>query len=355
MLNVLGHGETGGIGELMALNLYLNNIFGTVLIHKIPVEPIVSLEDFQIAKKHSRGVHIMIMEKLYDFWNTWCSDKDVVTQYRLKYANKQFEVILDEISRNIKVTNKFIHRLNVSGNVGNMDFDPNKILLTNYVNGLISNKSMPEAILNDIQLKFFEASFEFNPKALYINYHKSVFKSIYTIFYWTTITHLKLGVQFIDNIERFKVETHGIHFMMKFVKFVRPLTVFDINQYEFITRLPPKASMNIGKLIIFLLRLYYDIKPTNLKNAILLSARPEIQNFVNLLNIDMKIVLNMEVPDYYFNNLNYDAALELMQTNYQAFTRLVSATSGSKEDRRNINKIQNFFYFLSESMHFKEN
>lgn len=354
MLNVLAHGEMGGIGDLMALNLYLNNIYGTVLMYKVPTGPIDTLEEFENAKKHSRDVHRMIIEKLYTFWDTWCSDIDVVTQYRSKYADKRFEIVLDEIDKNIDETDEFIRCLNVHGNVVDGDFDIYKILLTQYVNGLILNKSMPVGLLKEIQLNAFEASFEFDPQALYANYHKSVFRSIHTVFYWTTITHLKLGVQFIDGIEQFSVSSYNKCFMMKFVKIVRPLLVFDINQLESLPRLPREALTNINTLITFLVKMYYDLKYTHSKTAIIMSARPEIQKFVRLLSTDAEKLLGMKVPDYYFEHLSYDCALELMQSNYQAFTRLISATSSYKEDRRNINKIKRFFYFLNHTVSFRE-
>lgn len=353
MLNVLAHGETGGIGELMALNLYLNNVFGTVLMYKVPTGPIASSEDFEIAKNRSREIHRMVVEKLNTFWGTWCSDKDIVMQYRSKYANGRFAIILDEIDKNIDETSGFIRRLNVSGNVVDVDFDPYRILLTRFVDGLISEKSMPDGLLKEIQMNAFRASFEFNPQALYVNHHNSLFRSIHTVFYWTTITHLNSAVRFIDGIERFGVDSHNTRFTVDFVKFVRPLLVFDINQVDSLPQLPREASVNIGTLVSYLLKLYYDLKRGPSKRAILMSARPEIQKFARLLNTDMEKLFNAKVPDYYFEKLSYDGALELMQSNYQAFARLVSATSDYKEDRRNMNKIKRFFYFLSEGISFK--
>lgn len=355
MLSVLAHGEMGGIGELMALNLYLNNIYGTVLLHKIPVKNILSLEDFEIVKRQSRNDQNMILGKLYTFWDTWCSSADIVTQYRFKYANKPYEIVLDEIGKNVESTNELISSLHVPDNGVFLDFDPRKILLNDYVTDLISYKSMPDELLDDLQLKSFEGSFEFNPNVLLNKYHRSVFANIYTVFYWTTITHLKLGVRFIDEIERFGVEDFDMRFMIQFIEIVQPLTVFAKNQYEFTPRLPPKASMNIKKLIVLLRNLYGDLRETHSKmNEVFLIVRPEIQKYEKLLSADMKMVLNMEVPSHYYNNLGYNAALNLMKSNYQALARLVSATSGHKEDRMNLSKIKKFFYFLSEAIPFKE-
>jgi len=199
MLTILSHGETGGLGEFMALNLYLNNVYDTVFLQNIPLEQVRSSVDVDIARKHMGDIHMMLLDKMYTYWDTWCSDKDIVTQYRLKYKNDEFIVILDEMNKNIEDADELMRGLNVSDNVVDLDFDPKRIALTDFVNHLVSNIPMPNDLLIDLQLKSFEASFEFNPQAMYA-YHKSVFRTIYICFYWTTITHLKLGIQFIDEM-----------------------------------------------------------------------------------------------------------------------------------------------------------
>jgi len=157
MLTILSHGETGGLGELMALNLYLNNVYKTVFLQKIPLEQVRSSVDIEIARKHIRDVHMMLLDKLYTYWDTWCSDKDIVTQYRLKYKNYEFIVILDEMNKNIEDAEELMRSLNVSDNVVDLDFDPKRIALTDFVNHLVSNTPMPNELLIDFQLKSFEA------------------------------------------------------------------------------------------------------------------------------------------------------------------------------------------------------
>ncbi|XP_060841650.1 uncharacterized protein LOC132922251 [Rhopalosiphum padi] len=351
MLSILSHGETEGLGELMALNLYLNNVYDTVFIQKIPIEPVMSSVDLEIAKEHIRKVHSMILDKLYTFWDTWCSDKDIVTQFRLKYKNDEYIVILDEMNKNIEETDDFIHSLNVSDNVVDLDFDPERIALTGFVNHLISNTPMPNEFLVDLKLKSFEATYEFNPHAMYA-YHKSVFKAIYICFYWTTITHLKLGIQFIDEIENYEVTKYQTSFIINFVKYIRPLAVFNINRSQFALQLSTEASKNLNSLISFLLKYFGDLSNTNLKEVILLS-RLEIQKIVNLLSADMESMLNMKAPDnYYYDAISYENVLKLMRSNYRAFNRLVLATSGFKEDRMNVIKLKKCFFYLSEAIEF---
>lgn len=350
MLSILAHGELGGLAELMALNLYLNNKFGTVLIHKIPVEPITSSDDFAVAKRHMQKTHSMILDKLYTFWNTWCSDINVVEQYRYKYKDSAFVELISEMEKNTKDSDDFIRELNVSDHVVDLDFDPKRITLTDFVNHIISSRSMPTDILGDMQLKSFEISYEFNPHAVY-EYQTSVFRTIYTCFYWMTITHLKLSVRLIDNIEQHGIKYCHTRFIVNFVRYVRPLAVFDINQFLFVPMLSSDAANNVTRLLAFLLNIYQSARNTYSKNWIL-SSRPAIQKFVDLLSTDMKTMLNMEVPDIYFDNLSYENTLKLMQSNYQAFARLVAATSGFKEDRINVIKLKKFAFFSSEAIAF---
>ncbi|CAH1725564.1 unnamed protein product [Aphis gossypii] len=348
MLSILSHGETEGFGELMALNLYLNNIYDTVFIQKIPVKPVTSLVDIEVAKKHIKKVHTMILDKLYTVWDTWCSDKDIVTQYRLKYKNDEYIVILDEMNKNIEDTEEFIRSLNVSDNVVDLDFDPEKIALMGFVNHLISNTPMPNELLMDLKLKSFEATYEFNPYAMY-TYHKSIFKTVYICFYWMTITHLKLGIQFIDEIENYKVTKYRTSFIINFIKYIRPLAIFDINRSQFAIKLSPDASQNLTDLLSFLLKYLTN---SNLEDVILLS-RLEIQKFVNLLSADMEAMLNMKTPpNYYFDAISYENVLKLIRSNYRVFSRFVLAISGFKEDRMNVNKLKKSFFFLSEAIEF---
>lgn len=350
MLSVLVHGEIGGLGELMALNLYLNNKFNTVFIYKIPVEPVTTLTDFEIGQKHMRSEHNMILDKLYSFWDTWCSDRDVVTQYRHKYRNEKFIVVLDEMNMNIEDAEALVRGLNVSDNVVDLDLDPKRIALTDYVNGLISKSSMPAEILTDIQLRAFEASYEFNPREIY-EYHKYVFRNIYTCYYWTTITHLKLGVRMIDEMKKSGVNDYRMSFRANFIKYVKPLVVFNINQREFVSRMSPKAMRNLNKLISFLSTFCQELKDNNLKKLIL-KSRPKVQKLTNALTIDMEKMLNFKMPVDNVDELSYEDALKVMRSNYIAFARLVSATSDFKEDRMNLLKLKKTLFFLSEAVPF---
>jgi hypothetical protein len=351
MLSTLAHGELEGLAELMALNLYLNNKFGTVLIHKIPVDPITSPDDFAVAKKHMQKVHSMILDKLYTFWNTWCSDIDVVAKHQYMYKSSAFVELISEMEKNTKDTDDFIRGLNVSDHVVDLDFDPKRIALTDFVNHIISSRSMPTDMLADMQLKSFEISYEFNPHAVY-EYQMSVFRTIYTCFYWTTITHLKLSVRLIDNLEKRGVQHYQTTFIVNFVRYMRPLTVFDINRIHFVATLSTDAARNLNRLLAFMLKIYRNSRNTRSKNWIP-SSRPAIQKFVDLLSADMKTMFNMEVPDSYFDNLSYENnTLKLMQSNYRAFVRLVAATSGFIEDQINVIKLKKFAFFSTEAIAF---
>lgn len=355
MLTILAHGETGGLGDLMAMNLYLNNVYNTVFLQKIPVDQVTSSVDVDISRKHMGNVHMMLLDKLYTYWDTWCSDKDIVTQYRLKYKNDEFIVILNEMNKNIEDADELMRSLNVSDNVVDLDFDPKRIALTDFVNHLVSHIPMPDELLIDLKLKSFEASFEFDPQVMYL-YHKSVFRTIYICFYWTTITHLKLGIQFIDEMENYEnITKYRMSFIVNFIKYLRPLTMFNIHQSQFPLKLSTEASDNLTNLIFFLLKFFDDLRNKNLKDMILLS-RQEIQKFVSLLSADMETMLNMKAPEnYYFDIISCEKVLQLMKSNYRVFTRLVLATSGFKEDRINVIKLKKFFFFLSEAVEFDDN
>lgn len=355
MLTILAHGETGGLGELMAMNLYLNNVYNTVFLQKIPVDQVTSSVDVDISRKHMGDVHMMLLDKLYTYWDTWCSDKDIVTQYRLKYKNDEFIVILDEMNKNIEDADELMRSLNVSDNVVDLDFDPKRIALIDFVNHLVSHIPMPNELLIDLKLKSFEASFEFNPQAMY-SYHKSIFRTIYICFYWTTITHLKLGIQFINEMENYEnINKYRMSFIVNFIKYLRPLTMFNIHRSQFPLKLSTEASDNLTSLIFFLLKFFDDLRNKNVKDMILLS-RLEIQKFVSLLSADMETMLNMKAPEnYYFDTISCEKVLQLMKSNYRVFTRLVLATSGFKEDRMNVIKLKKFFFFLSEAVEFDDN
>lgn len=352
MLIFLAHGEIGGLGELMAMNLYLNNQYNTVFMHKIPIESIVTKNDFEIAQKRIRNVHNMILGKLYSFWDTWCSDNDVVTQYRLKYKNVEFIVILDEMDKNIKEADDLIHDLKVSNNtIIDINFDPKKITLTDFINNIILKSPMPNELLLDIKWNSFVSSYEFNPQSVYDN-HKSIFNTIYICFYWTTITHLKLGVKVMDDFEQNGINIyHLAKFKNLFIKFMKPLSVFHTNRSQYISKLLPEAWRIIDMLISFLLQLHYDLmNATNSSEVI--STRPIIQKFIENLTADMVTISNIEPPSDYFNKINYKEALKLMKSNYQAFARLVSSTTDFKEDQINAVKLKKFLFFISEAVEF---
>lgn len=355
MLSILSHGEIGGLGELMAMNLYLNNQLNSVFIYKIPVEPIKTQFDYEIAQKHIRNIHNMILGKLYTFWDTWCSDNDIVEQFQIKYKNEEFIAILSEMDKNIKEANDLVHALNVSDrDVIDLDFDPKKIALTDFINSVISKRSMPDDLLLEIKLKSIEALYEFNPQAIY-EYHKSVLNTIYICFYWTTITHLQLGIQIMNEFEQYEINNHHlIQFKNDFIEFLKPLSVFDMNKSEYVWKLSPEASRNISMLVSFLLQLSYDFKNATSLNEVI-STRLIIQKFLKILTIDMETTCKIEPPINYFEKINYENALNLMKSNYQAFTGIVAATSGFKEDRTNLNKLKKSLFFLSEAVEFDLN
>lgn len=352
MLSTLAHGEQGGLAELMALNLYLNNKYNTVFLYKIPAEPITSSDDFAVAKEHMRQIHSMILDKLYTFWDTWCSDSDVVAQYQNKYKNAAFILLISEMYKNTRDSEDLVRSLNVSDNVVDLDFDPERIALTDFVSHLISNRSMPAELLTEMQLKLFQTSYEFNPHAVY-EYQMSVFRHIYTCFYWMTITHLKLGVQLIDNIEQRGIKDYRVTFIANFVRYTRPLTVFDLNRLHFVLAMSPQAATNLRRLLAFLLQINRNLRDTHSSNGIP-SLKPVILKFIDLLSTDMQNMLKMTVPNSYFDDLSYENTLKLMQSNHQAFACLVSSTCRFKEDQTNAIKLKKFMLFLSEAVEFEE-
>lgn len=354
VLTTLRHGEPGKLGELMTLNLYLNNRFNTVFMYKIPVEPITSPVDFEVARKRMRNVHLMILEKLYAFWDTWCSDKDIVTQYRVKHKNDAFLVVLAEMDKNIKDADDLVRGLNVSDNVVDLDFDPKKIALVDFVDGIISSRSMPDAVLADLKLRSFEASYEFNPQALY-EYHNSTFETVYTCFYWMTITHLNLAVKLINETEKRETSPDDVkNLVINIVKYIRPLTVFNINRSQFVLRLPTAASKNLTMVLAYLMKMYYLLRKDYSKEAILSSAS-DIQTLADLLSNDSETIFNTNataIGSVDFDNYDYETAFNLMKSNYQEFARLASATSGFKEDRKNLMKLKKSLLFLSDVVKF---
>lgn len=352
VLATIGHGETGALGELMAMNLYLNNKFGTVLMHKIPAEPVASWADFQVARKRMRAVHGMILEKLYAFWDTWCSDRDIVTQYRRKYRDGDHVAVLREMATNVRETDDLVRGLNVSDHdVVDLDFDPNRIALTDYVAAIVSSRSMPDELSADVQLRSFEASYQFDPRELRA-YHAFVFRSVYACFYWTTVTQLRLAARIVEQMkEHGTVQENRMGFVVNLAKFLRPLTVFDVNRNRFALDLSPAASGNLTALVSYLSRLYRALR-RGCSAELILSSGTEARHFADLLSADMETLLNVEGPADYFENYDYDAAVKLVETNYQAFARLVSTTSGFKEDRVNLMKLKKYLFFLADVAEF---
>lgn len=351
MLSTLGHGELGGLGELMALNLYLNNGLGTVFMHRVPVAPITSPDDFAVAKRRMRTVHGAILDGLYAFWDTWCSDADVVAQYRRKYSGSAYIVLVSEMDKNIRESEAFVRALNVSDNVVvPLDLDPRRVALTDYAERVSSAASMPAALSADMRLRAFRASFEFDPRAVH-EHQASVFRAVYTCFYWNTIVHLKLGLRLAA--ERRGGDDDETAFVVNFVRYVRPLAVFDLNRFHFVVALSPEAAAHLTRLLAFLLKMYrVSRNPHHHGGGGVFSSSPIIREFVDLLSADMHAVLNMNVPDEYFDRLSRGDALKLMQSNYRAFARLVAATSAFKEDRVNAIKLKRFMFFLSEAVDF---
>jgi len=350
MLSALAHGETGRLGELMALNMYLNNEYGTVLMYKAPTEPVASSTDWEVARERSRRAHAAILDKLRTMWGTWCGDKDVVAQYRHKHAGDAHATVLDAMAANADEADRLIRDLNVTAAAG-LDFEPRRIALTDFVDGLVATGSMPDAVLDNLRLQRFETSYAFDPLAVRA-YHGHVFRAVYACFYWTTIVHLQLAVRVIDALPHDGLEeTAGWRFFVNFVKFVRPLTVFDMNRLLFPTVLSPEASVNLTALLSFLLDVYRSAKNSTPGHA-LLSAVPRVREFVDLLRADMQTLLDAQAPpppsDDRFDHMSHETACALMRSNYHAFARLASATSRFKEDRKNAIRLKKFMPFLSE-------
>lgn len=355
VLATLGHGETGGLGELMALNLYLNNRHGTVLMHRIPVEPIASPVDFRVARERMRTVHRALLDGLSAFWGTWCSDRDVVEQYRRKYRDEdRYVVVLNEMDQNARDADDLVRGLNVSDNAADLDLDPRRVALADYVDGLVASRSMPGRLLADVRLRQFEATYQFDPRELR-DYHAHVFRSVYACFYWTAVAQLRLGARIVDRMtESGTVAENRMGFVVHLVKFARPLSVFDATRSRFPVALSPAASAHLADLLAYLSRLYRALRRGRAAAAaarLISRSAAAARHFADLLSADMRETLRLDAGDEpadYFGGYDYDAAVKLFETNYQAFARLVSTASDFEADRENLAKLKKYMFFWDE-------
>lgn len=351
ILATVGHGETGPLGELMALNLYLNNRYGSVLMHKIPAEPVASWTDFEVARNRMRAVHRDILGKLYAFWDTWCGDRDIVSQYRRKYAGGGHAAVLREMDNNVRETDDLVRGLNVSDDVVDLDFDPRRVALTDYAAAIVSSGSMPDRLLADVRLRSFEASYQFDPRELR-GYHAFVFRSVYACFYWTAVTQLRLAARIVERMkERGTVGENRTGFVANLARFARPLTVFDVNRSQFALGLSARASENLTGLVSYLWRLYRAAR-RGCTVELIVSSGTAARDFADSLSADMGTLLDAEGPADRFENYDYDAAVKLFETNHRALARLVSAASGFKEDRANLMKLKKYLFYLADVAEF---
>jgi len=350
MLSTLTRGQTAGLGELMALNLYLNNRYGTVFMHKVPVTSVASTVDYEVARRHARRVHDTILGKLRAYLTMWCGDRDMVTQYRLKYVGATHATVLHEMAKNTDDTDGLIRDLNVQliGGPSDLDFSPKRIVLADYVDRLVSLRPMPDELLADIKSKTFEVSYEFDPPAV-SEYHGHVFRAIYACFYWTTISHLRLAVRVVDELEKLDTPGQWARFAINFVKFIRALIIFNVNRSRFATALPPTASANLTELLSFFSRACAKSRNEPL-DRVIRSSRPAIRTFADLLSADMETVTSLaaNAPARYLDGADYATASKLMRSNYRSFARLVSATCGFGDDLTNAVKLKRLMPYMSD-------
>lgn len=372
MLSVLAHGETGGLAELMAVNLYLNNRYGTVFMARVPPAPVARARDFAVAAERMRAVHAVVLDRLRAFWTTWCADRDVVAQYRAKYRRGvefgDFRDVTREMEDNLDDANALIRGLNVADRaVIDWDFDPERVALRRLADRLVAGRSMPPPLLAEVGLAAFRCSYEFDPRALYDRLGRSVFRAIHACFCWTAIAHLRLALRYAEDAETVGEDQqphrrHAAAFAAEFVRFRGPLTAFrDHGLLHRLRRAVPRPSSpeavedNVARLVSFFRRLRDDDETAAAaadRATHILTFRPEMRELVESLTADMVAVSGVPPPHDYFGRLSYETALELMRTNYRAFARLVAAASGCQEDLANFMKLKRFFFFLSETVEF---
>lgn len=355
-LALLGRGDWQ-LGELMALNLYLNNRYGTVLMHRLPAEPVTGAADLAVARERARLVHRAIADRLSAFWSRWCSDRNIVRQYRRKYDGDTFVSVLAAIGRNTADADSLLRSLSISdGGDGNgVDLDPARIALTDYANGLIADGSMPGPVLTDLRLRAFEASYQFDPRAL-ARYHRRLFRSVNACFYWTAVVYLRLGARIVDLLhDDGDVAVNRRCLLTNVARFVRPLAVFidvglTVPAADGDDDPPPPPPEHLGRLLAYSTRLYRTLQRDYTVPEVL-AARQPIGQFADLLSADMEASLGVQAPAAdAFAEYGRDAAVELFESNYRALVRLVSAASRYRDDRVNLSNAAGYMsYAAAES------
>lgn len=350
-LALLGRGDWQ-LGELMALNLYLNNRYGTVLMHRVPAEPLTGAADLAVARERARLVHRKIADRLSAFWSRWCSDRDVDRQYRRKYDGDTFVSVHAATLRNTADADALLSSLYISGgdSGGGVDLDPGRIALTDYADGLIAGGSMPVPVLADLRLRAFEASYEFDPRAL-ARYHRQLFRSVSACFYWTAVVYLRLGVRILDLLrDDGDLAVNRNCLLTNVARFVRPLAVF----VDIVGTVPAAAGdddlpppEHLGRLLAYSARLYRTLRDEYTVPAVL-AAREPIAGFADLLSADMEASLGVQAPAAdAFAEHGRDAAAELFESNYRALVRLVSAASRYRDDRVNLSNAAGYMSYAA--------
>ncbi|XP_050422980.1 uncharacterized protein LOC126834832 [Adelges cooleyi] len=348
MLAMLLYGEVGGIGELMSLHLYLNNSYETVLLYKVPADFVKNETDFVNARTRMTMVHGQILGRLHDFWGTWCDSNDPLVDYRQKYTDLDFQAVQQEMESNVVQADQLVRGLGVKDSRTDLNFEPSRLVFKELVETISWRGAIPNEMMLNLGVNAFEATFEFDPRALR-QYHKSVLQTIYTCFYWSAITHLKLGLRIIDESEKPDVGYNSMHFLVNFAQYMRPLMAYDQDMSQAIVGLHQRVSRNLTGLFYFLFTLYHD---TRFDMSVLTSdeTKSRIQEILNALIADMKHLLGSEMQYVDTDSLSYIEALNLMRSNYRSFTKLVTTSSGFKASRENLIKMEPCFFYSSDDI-----
>ncbi|XP_050542843.1 uncharacterized protein LOC126906331 isoform X2 [Daktulosphaira vitifoliae] len=351
MLSILLYGEVSGLGELMSLNLYLNNTHGTVLFYKLPTEIVHNITDFENARTYMKTIHTKILGELQTFWGVWCDRYDPEAKYLEKYENQTFEVIQQKIFSNVARADEFVRGLDVKNSRDDLVIEPRLMALTDFIDNISGHRALPYELLVKLKLNAFEATFEFDPQAMRM-YHKSVFEILYASLYWSTITHMKLGMRMINEIETPDSKYNKLDFLVNFAQYMKPLYKYDQDMSQAVIGLPQNVSKNLTRSFYFLLVFYNDSKVIGKSHLTAPETKAEIQDIVKSLMIDMNKLLNYEMPFVDVDKLSYEEARKLMRSNYHSFFKLVVSASGFKTYRENLIRLNQCFFYSTEEFVF---
>lgn len=365
MLAVLAHGETGGVAELTAVHLYLNNAYGTVLMHRVPPGPVTTAAEMAACRDRARAVHAALLAALRTFRGTWCGDRDVEAQHRAKYRAHGFADVAAAVRGSAADAADLVRGLNVAAGARTvrLDFAPERLALARYTARLAADRFAADALVAGLLERRFAATYEFDPRALYDGYLRgTVFGTAYAVFYWTAVAHVRLAERYADaDAAGPWPPSAAAAFASAFRLFARPLAVFRGSLPTFADPLSARAADTVARLHRFVVRLSDDLSklaaaaPDETRNA-LAAARPKMRDLVGRLCADAVATVpgltEPPPPEYFDAVATRDDALRLMRTNRLAFARLVAATAGHADDRANLIRLKRFFFYSTEAVGF---